>query len=140
MKVLIAVDGSPTTKHMLAKIGARQELLGTAPECTVLTVVTPVPGRAARFLDHEVVDGYYHDEAESVLAPVRIYAQQNGWTCETRYVVGAAAEQIARCAEDGHFDLIVMGTHGHGALGNMVLGSVANGVVARSSHPVLLVT
>jgi nucleotide-binding universal stress UspA family protein len=33
----------------------------------------------------------------------------------------------------------VMGTHGHTALGNVVLGSVASGVLARSKVPVLLI-
>jgi nucleotide-binding universal stress UspA family protein len=34
---------------------------------------------------------------------------------------------------------VVMGTHGHTALGNAVLGSVAQGVLARCKVPVLLV-
>ena len=38
-----------------------------------------------------------------------------------------------------HYDLIVMGSHGHGAIANLVLGSVANKVVALSKVPVLLV-
>jgi nucleotide-binding universal stress UspA family protein len=36
-------------------------------------------------------------------------------------------------------DLIVMGTHGHSALGNVVMGSVATGVLARCKAPVLLI-
>jgi nucleotide-binding universal stress UspA family protein len=34
--------------------------------------------------------------------------------------------------------MIAMGTHGHTALANLVMGSVATGVVARSKVPVLL--
>ena len=34
--------------------------------------------------------------------------------------------------------MIALGTHGHTALGNLVMGSVATGVVARSRVPVLL--
>jgi nucleotide-binding universal stress UspA family protein len=32
-----------------------------------------------------------------------------------------------------------MGTHGHSALGGLVLGSVASGVLARAHRPILLV-
>jgi nucleotide-binding universal stress UspA family protein len=32
-----------------------------------------------------------------------------------------------------------MGSHGHAALGNMILGSVAAGVLARCDAPVLLI-
>jgi len=52
---------------------------------------------------------------------------------------GHAAEAIAAVADAGEPDLIVMGTHGHSALGNVLLGSVATGVLARCRAPVLLV-
>ncbi|MDP4770616.1 MAG: universal stress protein, partial [Limnohabitans sp.] len=37
------------------------------------------------------------------------------------------------------FDLVVMGSHGHGTLGNLVMGSVATQVLANCKVPVLLV-
>jgi nucleotide-binding universal stress UspA family protein len=42
-------------------------------------------------------------------------------------------------AEDGKFDLVVMGSHGHSALANLVMGSVATQVLAHCKVPVLLV-
>ena len=52
---------------------------------------------------------------------------------------GKKAEAIAAFAGSEKLDLIVMGTHGHSAIGNVVLGSVANGVLARCKAPVLLI-
>ncbi len=52
---------------------------------------------------------------------------------------GHAAEVIAATAENEHCDLVLMGTHGHSSLGNVVLGAVATGVLARSKKPVLLI-
>ena len=46
---------------------------------------------------------------------------------------------ITEYATKNNADLIVMGTHGHSALGNLVLGSVATGVLARCKVPVLLI-
>ena len=42
-------------------------------------------------------------------------------------------------AESGKYDLIVMGTHGHGSLGKLVMGSVSTQVLANCQVPVLLV-
>jgi nucleotide-binding universal stress UspA family protein len=46
---------------------------------------------------------------------------------------------IAKLAEDGKFDLVVMGSHGHGAWANLVMGSVATQVLAHCGVPVLMV-
>jgi len=46
---------------------------------------------------------------------------------------------MASLAEELQSDLIIIGTHGHSALGSVVLGSVANGVLARCQTPVLLI-
>jgi nucleotide-binding universal stress UspA family protein len=53
--------------------------------------------------------------------------------------VGHAGETIAKAAESGKFDMLIMGSHGHGALGNLVMGSVATQVLAKCDVPVLLV-
>jgi nucleotide-binding universal stress UspA family protein len=53
--------------------------------------------------------------------------------------VGVAAEQIVRFAKRQAADVIVMGTHGHGALARAILGSVAERVLSRAHCPVLTV-
>src|SRR5262245_28246332 len=57
----------------------------------------------------------------------------------TATVLGHPVMEILRYAEDNGIDLIVMGTHGRGPLGKMVLGSVAERVVRRAPCPVLTV-
>jgi nucleotide-binding universal stress UspA family protein len=44
-----------------------------------------------------------------------------------------------RYAQEADIDLIVMGTHGRGLVGHMVMGSVAEKVVRTASCPVLTV-
>jgi nucleotide-binding universal stress UspA family protein len=46
---------------------------------------------------------------------------------------------IAQEATDGRYDMVVMGSHGHSALGNLVMGSVTTQVLAHCTVPVLLV-
>ncbi|HEX6704820.1 MAG TPA: universal stress protein [Albitalea sp.] len=139
MKILLPVDGSDYTKRMLACIAARDELLGPGHDYTAFTAVAPVPPHAARFLDRHTLDTYYRDQAEEVLRTVKRFAEQHGWTIRVAHAVGQAAEAIAAFAEAEKPDLIVMGTHGHTALGNVLLGSVATGILARCKAPVLLI-
>ena len=139
MKILLPVDGSDYTKRMLSYIAAHDELLGPGHEYIVFTAVTPIPPHATRFLDRNTVDDYYREQAEHVLKPVRAFADQQGWKIGVAHVPGHAAEAIAALAEAEKPGLIVMGTHGHSALGNAILGSVASGVLARCKVPVLLI-
>lgn len=139
MKILLAVDGSLVTKRMLSYIAAHDELLGPGHSYTVVTVVAPVPGYATSFLDSKTVQGFYTDQAEQVFRPIREFAEQQRWQVRFVQAHGQAAEAIAAKAESEHADLVVMGTHGHSSLGNVVLGSVATGVLARCKMPVLLI-
>ncbi len=56
---------------------------------------------------------------------------------ETR--IGSPCPEIVRYAAEHHIDLIVVGTHGRGALGHVFLGSVAERVVRTAPCPVLTV-
>ncbi len=52
---------------------------------------------------------------------------------------GDAVREIVDTASGERFDLVVMGTHGHGVIEGLLIGSVARGVVNRSSVPVLTI-
>ena len=139
MKILIAVDGSAFTKRMLAYLTAHDEFPGKNHAYTVLTGVPPVPPRAAAVLDKKVLTDYYGDEAEKVLKPIRTFLAKQELNASFAFKTGVASDVIANVAEKGKFDLIVMGSHGHGTLTNLVLGSVATKVLAHGKVPVLLI-
>lgn len=52
---------------------------------------------------------------------------------------GAPFLEIIRYARDQNMDLIVLGTHGRGALAHVLLGNVAEKVVRHASCPVLTI-
>jgi len=139
MKILLAVDGSPFTKKMLAYLAAHPEFLADVSSITALTVQPALPPRARAALGKETVDSYHADEAAKVLDPVVRYLTRQSLKPKTAWKVGPAGETIARFAEAGKFDLVIMGSHGQSALGNLVMGSVATQVLARCKVPVLLV-
>lgn len=53
--------------------------------------------------------------------------------------VGAPHSEIVRYANEQRIDLIVLGTHGRGRFGHMLLGSVAERIVRTAPCPVLTV-
>jgi len=64
---------------------------------------------------------------------------QDGITITLHEPTGAVAEEILNQADVISADLIVMGTHGHGAMYNLLVGSATKGGLTHSSRPVLLV-
>lgn len=140
MKILVAVDGSPFTKRMLAYLAAHDEWLGGAHDYTVLHSVPAVPPRAAAVIDKMTLKAYYDEEAEKVLKPIRtFFSKKRDLKVEFSVKSGPAADNIVAAATKGDFDMVIMGSHGHSTLGNLVMGSVATKVLAHCKTPVLLV-
>ncbi|WP_418317440.1 universal stress protein [Piscinibacter sakaiensis] len=139
MKILVAVDGSEFTKHMLAYLAAHDEMFGSDHQFTVLTVSAPLPPRATAVLDKQLMHDYHVDECERVFKPIREFFDKQGIKAEYRTEVGHAGDTIAKIADHDKFDMVMMGSHGHGSLANLVMGSVTNKVLAHCKTPVLLI-
>ncbi len=86
-----------------------------------------------------MVDSYHHDKAEKVLSPLTQFLLRHSIDDKAVAKVGLAGETISRTAHSGKSDQVMMGSHGHGTLGNLVIGSVATQVLAHCKVPVLLV-
>lgn len=77
---------------------------------------------------------------EQRLAGVKAEAEAAGArNVQTKLLTGPVANEITDYAEQEHFDLIVMGTHGRTGLRHLVLGSVAEKVVRTAPCAVLTV-
>ena len=139
MKILFAVDGSPQALAALGTLVGKFGYFRDAPRLTLMHVHPPVPYKvAAAWVGKETIERYYDEESEAALAGARALLAARGIPFEADKRVGVAAEEIVERAAGGQFDLIAMGTHGHTALANLVMGSVATRVVATSKVPVLL--
>ncbi len=139
MKILLAVDGSPFTKRMLAWLATHEEWLSAPHSFTVMHVVPMIPPHAASMFTAEDLKRYYDDTSEAVFKPIRKFTARHDLATDYVAKVGHAPEVIAKQAKKIKADLIIMGSHGHGNLMNLVTGSVATQVLARSTVPVLLV-
>lgn len=139
MKILVPVDGSPFTKRMLAYLAAHDEWLGDAHRYTLLHVTPAVPPHAAAALEKSLLQEHYDEQSEKVFKPIRSFFGKQKIQAEYVAKVGPAADTIAALATKGKYDMLMMGSHGHGLLGNLVLGSVTTKVMARCGVPMLIV-
>lgn len=73
------------------------------------------------------------------LAALEARAKAAGVACKALMIQGYPVEKILSEARTLDTDLIVMGSHGHGAVFSLLVGSITEGVMRKSKCPVLVV-
>lgn len=139
MKMLLAVDGS---RHALqaAKWLVRNAALFAAPLEIVLFHADPgLMKQVERRLGRGETQRYYADNAEYAFRSARKALASAGLAFIERFVQADPATAVASAARRERCDLVLMGTRGHGALRQALLGSVAASVLGQSGVPVLVV-
>jgi nucleotide-binding universal stress UspA family protein len=144
MKILLAADGSPFTTKAAKYIATHFDLFGAGTELHVLNVKPPIPAglavaNASRILGKGSIDKYYREEAEAALKPAERILRKAAVPFHSSYKIGSIADEVVAFARKNKVDMIVMGSHGHGALVNVLMGSVATRVLAASTVPVLVI-
>lgn len=144
MKILFAVDGSDFTIRAANFLATHFDWFQAAPDLQLLHVEPSIPSgfavvQAERILGHEAVERYYREESQAALAPAEGILRAKNIPFQSAYTIGDAAQEIRARAEQSKAELIVMGSHGHGALKNLLMGSVATKVMATTTVPVLIV-
>ncbi|MCX7893424.1 MAG: universal stress protein [Burkholderiales bacterium] len=140
-KILLAVDGSEQALGATRRLVASFAWYREKPTVELVTVHPPLPHIAAMgvAVTQEMLDRYYREEGESHLAGAKALLDAAGADYRSHIFVGQAAETIAEQAKRLGCDVIWMGTHGRGAVGSLLLGSVATKVLHLTHVPVMLV-
>jgi nucleotide-binding universal stress UspA family protein len=142
--VLIATDGSDLAGKAVSKgLELAKQLSAAATAVTVTEAWPPIEmaaeverGKANPIDDYEA---RLAEWANGVLAKVTESARAMGVSCETVHVADQhPADGIIATSRNKDCDLIVMASHGRRGVRKMLLGSVANEVLAQSSVPVLV--
>lgn len=139
MKILFAADGSSFTLKALKFLVSNKTLLGSDNELLVLHVQDAISAQIERKLGSAEVTAYQEKQADAVLKPIKKFLDKHAVNYRCIWVAGAAATQIVEISKRERAKMIVMGTHGHGLLSRMFMGSVAQRVLADSEIPTLLV-
>ncbi|MFN3428698.1 MAG: universal stress protein [Candidatus Sericytochromatia bacterium] len=140
MKILFTTDGSPCS-DMALREGCRL-LSARGAEALVVAVLEPVVYAAGyegmgagltAIIDQEATRlGADLDKARATLAELGVQAT-------VRELEGDPAAQILAAAAEFQPDVIVMGSHGRGAIGRLMLGSVSDQVLHHWAGSVLII-
>ncbi len=157
-KILYATDLSATARQALRHVAAFEERFDAA-----VTVLHVLPDPLELFSEqagmdleqafgedgaHWINQGEYINAGKAMRQRLEALAAEDFSSersarhfaeAEVKIVCGDPAEQILQEAQKGGYELVVMGTHGHGRLLGMVLGSVAQQTIRSSRIPVLVV-
>ena len=135
-KIMLATDGSRTSDQALAV--AKSLASEGAAALTIVHVVEKIATSGDAAL------GWYADEelVEAKMDKIVAELSKEGLDASAKLVkhVGPQpAHEIAKLARQTGADLIVVGTHGHGAIPGILLGSVTQRLLHLAPCPVLVV-
>jgi len=132
MKVLIAIDSSPSSERVLEEAAARPW-----PADTNFSAVHVVDLQRFAKLPMLVEDAKREGE-RAVTAGVEKLSR-SGHTTLPEVIVGFPRRAISEYAKEWHADLIMVGSHGRSAIGRFLLGSVAQAVLRTAPCSVEIV-
>ncbi len=140
-RVIIAIDGSPTTestlgmaRELLTGKGATITVLHVIPQHTVFGRVSAGPAESYNLPEVRAASETLVQESASALQEGGL-----GAGIQTRVAEGDPAELILTIAEEQDADLIILGSHGLGAARRFLVGSVSTRVATHAQCAVLVV-
>ena len=140
MKLLVAVDLSESTQTIVEKV---EEMNKEYPaKVWILHNAEPEPDFVEFKVDplaaRETLAKKFHNEHRQI-QEIANRLRKAGLDATALLVHGATVETILKEASDLDVDMIVVGTHGRGAMYQLLLGSVSEGVLHKSRYPVLVI-
>ena len=138
--ILVPVDFSDTTTPVLAEAQVLAQALGA--ELVLLKVAEPEPDFVGFEPGPQTVRmAVAHDfRAEhSRLEDLKAVAEAGGLKATALHVQGPIVDKILDQAKERGAVMIVMGSHGHGALYELLVGSITQGVLKGAKCPVVVV-
>jgi nucleotide-binding universal stress UspA family protein len=139
-KLLIPVDDSDIAQRAI-DFAAQHQRNGNPPEVVLINVRRdPEFHGEISPQDYERLERAKREVQQRVLAKSLAYAERIGLkNVAVDAAQGSPGDEIVRAAKQRGVDHILMGTHGRGSVGSLLLGSVAHRVVHLAPMPVTLV-
>jgi nucleotide-binding universal stress UspA family protein len=133
----VAVDGSD---HAFDAVRVAARLAAALSGQLTLMTAYHAPSDTLGEPNYSRALGEALGEAQRTLDKARgVALNAGGPEPEVEWLAGQPAETIVEAARAGGYDLVVVGTHGRGRLGTVLLGSVSTAVAAHAGRPVLIV-
>lgn len=136
--ILVAVDGSPSSDRATSyAAGLAKAVSGSVVH--LLNVQPSVGSLVTTFVPKANVDSHHREEGDKALASAVKICAEAGVTCKKHIGVGRPGEVIGRFARKLEIRLVVSGTRGHGGVVGVLLGSVAQDILAHVEMPITFV-
>ena len=140
MKILVATDGSKSSVNAVKYAVKLCVNTRSKDKITLISVHDDAWFRSAqKFVGKATVDDYLRELSEKDLAPGQKVLNANKIKYDNVVAIGRVPEEIVKYANAGKYDLIVMGSKGRSGVGDLLIGSIAQRVLATAKQPVLLV-
>jgi nucleotide-binding universal stress UspA family protein len=139
MKVLLTSDGSECSERAARYLAKSFRKSVRDLGVTLFHVDAPMLDRVASALGERRVAEIHRENADRCLKAARRLLKRSKLQFDEAYTAGNPAQEIARRAKSGGYDLVLMGSHGRSALRNVLVGSVTARVLAVCDVPVLVV-
>jgi nucleotide-binding universal stress UspA family protein len=137
--ILVPLDGSTFGEHALPLAASLARRAGATLHLVHVHQIVP-PETIAGIAVMDAIDVHTRQDEQAYLADVaRRVGEAGPVSIKTALMDGAVAHALCEYAEQQFVDLVVMSTHGRGALGRFWLGSVADDLMRELPRPVLLV-
>ena len=139
-RILVAIDGSDGALRAL-DFAAKQAGYAPAAELHVLTIQPAAAANTAWeiYVSAERLQQIAAERSHEILEAAAKRLKGASFGVKLEQLIGEPAETIARRAVELDCESIVMGTHGLGKLGVLIMGSVAQRVLHHAIVPVTLV-
>ena len=139
-KLLLPVDGSDASLRAVDRFLTMRDWYREPLEIHLLNVQHVLHKDVSQFVSAGDIKGYYHDEGLKELAEARARLDRAGVSYQHHVVIGElAAETIAHFVREHGIGQVLMCTHGRSAVADLLLGSVARGMLQNTDVPVTLV-
>lgn len=138
--ILVPIDFSPVSPAVVRHATALAKAFGT--KLWLLHVAAPDPDFVGfkvgpSYVREQLADGLRREHAELQAMAAEVVKQ--GITAEALMVQGPTTETLLEVAQRVNAELIVLGSHGKGAILRALLGSVSEQVLRESQVPVMIV-
>jgi len=143
-KILVPTDLSPGSTHALREAQEFARVFGASIDLLYVwsapALVAPESLITGVGVNEQPLLEWIRQSAAEQLAKFEAEAERAGITVHSSACeAGDPATAILERAAAGHYDLLVLATHGRGVVSHLLLGSVTEKVMRRAPCPVLTV-
>lgn len=144
-KILVPIDGTKASRKAIDYVivlskqtGAAVTILAVSDKNAFVAQTVPAPSASPRI--RIPIEDYLRSMAEAAVTEAEKRCKKRGLNPATVVRSGHPVKEILKEARRSGSDLIVIGSHGKGALESAVLGSVTYGLIhSTAKYPILVV-